>query len=196
MSYTRARPIGGVGAIAATDPTFSREARRGDPMLNLPRRTRLGAPSEVLPGVVVRSAALVRPAVLMSGVRPGQPPGGGYGRSGMGAINLDERGHSGGSGGGGGGGRAGKGLDADVERRAVLLDDRADADASADLHGRRVDADRRAPPSRKVPGVMTYPAPPSTTVTSVTARSTLDARTLLLLGGGALALYLLTRKRR
>src|SRR3990167_3869728 len=119
-TYFRERRPQGVGATAPAAPpprsapaptigstTFSREARRDDPMLNLPRRVRWGAPSdgEVLPGVIVRSAALVRPAVLISGVRRGQPPGGGYGRTGMGAINLEEDGHTGGGTAGGGGGR-------------------------------------------------------------------------------------------
>lgn len=98
-SYFRDR-YQGVGAIAAAAPaprsapapsvgTFAQDARWGDPMLNLPRRARLGPQKRVLaagPGgtVLVRSASLTRPAVMMSGVRRGRAP--------MSGLGLDDQG--------------------------------------------------------------------------------------------------------
>lgn len=92
----------GVGAIAAASPaprsapapslgggaTFAQDARWGDPMLNLPRRSRLGRNKRVLaagPGgtVLVRGASLRRPAVMMSGLRS---------RPGMAGLGLDDQG--------------------------------------------------------------------------------------------------------
>lgn len=75
----------GVGAIAAEAPAprsapapsvgaFSREMRRADPMLALPRVARRGRVGHPLPGVITRRVGEVRPPVLLSGVRPGRAP--------------------------------------------------------------------------------------------------------------------------
>lgn len=101
----------GVGAIAAAAPAprsapapsvrpqFARDARQGDPMLNLGRQTRRYGRRRVLPGVFVVGETIARPDVLLSGVRRGAVPGG---RSDLGRINTgDGTDTPGGTGGGG-----------------------------------------------------------------------------------------------
>jgi MYXO-CTERM domain-containing protein len=75
----------GVGAIAAAGPARRSApapmfSRHDTPELRLPRVARAYGVSQAAPGVRIVRMGERRPAVLMSGVKPGRPP--------LGAINL------------------------------------------------------------------------------------------------------------